>query len=502
MSMRGLRSGILLAVCCALPAAAAAMQHEEDGFYRQQLLEAASAAKTGANGRADALFTTLLAQPAFQRLPIDEQAQVLGAAAWSAAQNGRIAESAALFARLAATGTDDPDDWYRMGTVYFDLGDPDASARSMTTLISRWPAVLPHLEQDFLYALAYVGDTRTPERIAFLQALFDANWDGGSRGTPDGVWLLLAQAHLRQGDADQAQRVAARITDAETLIDLRADRRNDGLLAPGDWRTNITYANAHSIDNARARMDRYPDRLEPIWTLTQVLLLGGYHEQVIAVTDDVLGRIASAPLQAPAYSDLHHQVWLMNHRAVALRRLGRIDEAVEELRRASRLGERNAPNISQALNLGSLECDRGNSAAALAAAEMAGEAGITPYGMAVQANILHCAAMQAGDAGRAEAALQTLARLRDDAVIPYLHAMLRAGRADEAAAQLPGLLEADSTRASILYWAQDCAMPPPLPAQADARSAKAAFLGRLDVMQAIDAVGRMESYDLYCHMLD
>src|SRR5690606_27897688 len=245
------------------------------------------------------------------------------------------------------------------------------------------------------YRLALQGDT-TPERIAFQQALFDANWKGGSTGTPGGIWFKLARARLAEGDTDRARIVARRITDPETLVRMRADRRFDPLLDPDSWRANVSLASSREIERMRLLVLSHPDRLDALTSLAHQLTLGGRHEDVVTLADETLAKIASAPLDAPPFTDLHHQVWLMNYKSIALRRMGRIDEAVETLRLASRLGENGQTNVSQTLNLGIVECNRGESAAALAAADSAGEA-ISPYGRAVRATIRHCAAVQLGD---------------------------------------------------------------------------------------------------------
>src|SRR5512138_883868 len=70
-----------------------------------------------------------------------------------------------------------------------------------------------------------------------------------------------------------------------------------------------------------------------------------------------------------------------------------------------------APNVSQMLNLGSLECDRGHAEAALPAADAAGELGLSAYGRAVRAMIRHCVAHQLGDQDAAASQLEVLAEL-------------------------------------------------------------------------------------------
>lgn len=475
-------------------------QIPEEAFYRQQVLEAWTAAQAESHARADSLFENVIADARFGQLPEGERRRLLSAAAWSAARNARLPAAAARYARVAELGSDDPDDWYRMSLVAVDLQDRDTAARMMAVLIGRWPELLPNLSPDLLYPLAQVGDTSTADRMAFQQALFDANWNGGSAGTPSGVWFQLARNRLTQGDVDRARTVARRITDPETLIQMRADRRFDALLDPSSWRANVNHANAREIERMRLLMAAYPDQLEPIVSLGHQLLLGGHHMEAIALSDATLARIASAPLDAPPFTDLGRQVWLMNHKSLALRRTGNIDEAVAELQHASRLGEDGLPNVSQALNLGSLECDRGRPDAALAAAVSAGEENISAYGRAVRASIRHCAALQLGDRAGAVAALEELSGLVDDAPIRYLEALVWEGQPDRATALIRDLLLSDDQRSQVLEWAQDCALPEPLPIQVRKRALKQAFLARPDILSAINAVGRIETYELYCHI--
>jgi tetratricopeptide (TPR) repeat protein len=478
----------------------AGAQDIEETFYRQRVLEAWTAAQADAHARADSLFDEVIADERFDELPEEERRRLLSAAAWSAARNARLPAAAAWYARVAELGSDDPDDWYRMSLVALDQQDRDAAARAMTVLIGRWPELLPNLGPDLLYPLAQVGDTSTPDRVAFQQALFDANWKGGSAGTPSGVWFQLARNRLTQGDVERARIVARRITDPETLIAMRADRRFDTLLDPSSWRANVAHASSREIERMRLLVEAYPEHLEPIVSLGHQLLLGGHHAEAIALSDATLARIASAPLDTPPFTDLERQVWLMNHKSLALRRTGHIEEAVAELQRASRLGEDGVPNISQTLNLGTLECDRGRPESALAAAATAGEEGMSPYGRAVRAAIRHCAALQLDDAAGAAAALDELSGLVDDAPIRYLEALVWDGQPDRAATLMRDLLLSEEQRSQALEWAQDCRLPEPLPIQVQERALKQAFLARPDVLSAINAVGRIDSYDLYCHI--
>lgn len=471
-------------------------------FYRQRVLDAWTAAESGADSRADRLLGEVIGDPDFEALPLDERRQLLSRAAWAAARNARRDAATERYRQLAALGSDDPDDWYRMALVALEGRDFDAAARAMTVMIGRWPELLVNVSPDVLYPLVHQGDNDAPDRIAYLQALFDANWKGGTAGAPDAVWFKLARARLEQGDDARARIVARRIGNPGILISMRADRRFDPLLDRDGWRANVSHAAERGVERARTLVSAHPDKLEPVTALGYQLLFAGRHEDMLALADDTLARIAAAPLDSPAFTDLHQQVWLMNYKSIALRRLGRVDEAVEELRRASRLGENGGMNVSQALNLATIECDRGNADAALEAASMAARDGMSDYGRAVEASVRHCVAQLRDDRSGARRALADLAALRDEAPLAYLAALLNADRADEAVAQARHILDAADLRNELLDWAQDCQLPEPLPTQSGERARKRAFLQRDDVLSAINAVGRIESYDVFCHLLD
>ena len=318
MARQGIVTGAIVLIAWALASGTAPAQDLDDTAYRQRIVDARTAAKLDAHVRAGSLLEDVIADPRFRRLPQDEQRRLVSAAAWSAAQIGDLAAAIAWQAELVELGSDDPDDWYRMALVALDMGDRDAAARALTVLIARWPELLRNATTEVLYPLALQGDTTTPDRVAFQQALFDANWKGGSAGETGGIWFRLARSRLVQGDQERARIVARRITDPDTLVLMRADRRFDPLLHRDGWRANVAHASTREIERMRLLARAYPDRIESLGSLAHQLLVGGHHEEVVALADDVLARIAAAPTGAPPFVDADQRVWLMNYKSIAL----------------------------------------------------------------------------------------------------------------------------------------------------------------------------------------
>lgn len=468
-----------------------------DALYRQRVAEALAIAPNGPNARADALLDRLLAAPDYPALPEAERSRLLSRAALVAWQNDRIDIASQRYAELARQGSDDPDDWYRMAGLALDKKDPDGAATAMTEFAARWPEYLDNVSSELIYVLALQGDTRGPARVGFQQALFDANWKGGDANTPGMIWFQLARSRIEQGQLEQARGVARRIQEPEVLISMRADKRFDPLLDRDRPRADVMLALERQTALLRTRTEVYPNRLEPLLQLSSLLMLAGRHEEVIALSDKAIARITAAPPDTPAFTDLHQQTWLMNNKALALRRLGRMDEAIAEMHRASQLGEHGEENVSQVLNLGELQCINGNPAAAARIASSAPMANLSGYGKAVAAHVRHCAALQDGNARAQKKALKELHALREEAAMPYLDALIQS-EPTQALAYLQELLARPDKRNDVLDWAQQCQQPPELPGQVASNQRLAAFLARADVRSAIENVGRIERYPLYC----
>lgn len=499
MRMNLKRVAMLACLSAGFSGAVNAEETKQDMFYRQRIAEAAVIAAGGQHARADRLMDQLLAEPAYQSLPANERSDLLSRAALVAWQNERLDVARQRYAELARQGSDNPDDWYRLAAIALEQDDKDAAAEAMTEFAARWPEYLDNIESELLLLLAAQGDTSSPARLGFQQALFDANWKGGASNTPGAIWFRLARARLEQGDIEAARQVVRRIQEPDSVISMRADRRFDALLDPKSPRADVMLATERQIQLLRTRAEVYPDKLEPLLQLSYMLLFAGNNQEVIDLSDAAIARITAAEVGKPAFTDLEKQLWLMNNKAIALRRLGRIDEAHAEMKRASQLSENGTDNVSQVLNLGDMECLRGNARQALAAADSAPTANLSGYGKAVAASIRHCAAMLDNNARARRQALAQLRALRDEAPMPYFNALIQ-DDPSAALAYMQELLDSPMQRNEVLDWAQECRTPDALPGQIASRQREAAFRERADVKAAIEKVGRIERYEVYCQL--
>jgi hypothetical protein len=279
MAMLAVLFGCVSGTAIAAPAA--------DVFYRQRVAEALAIAADEPGSRADALLDRLLADPDFAGLPPAERNRLLSRAALVAWQNDRL-------------DSDNPDDWYRMAGVAMQKDDMDGAAEAMTEFAARWPEYLDNTRPELLFMLATHGDTRSPARIGFQQALFDANWKGGSSNTPGAIWFRLARARLEQGNTEAARAVVQRIQEPEFLISMRADKRFDPVFNRDRPRFDVALAVDRQIALLRTRTQVFPDRLEPLLHLSSALLLAATRTPSRCPTPPSPGSPPPAPTSRPS----------------------------------------------------------------------------------------------------------------------------------------------------------------------------------------------------------
>lgn len=463
-------------------------------WFRQQLASAHALAREEKVEQADRAFSRLVEDPLLASLAPPDQRFALSTAAWMAIHQDQLARALTLYRRAVAVDDSDPDDWYRIAVLERSQDRADAGAAAFTELVERWPQLLRNVDQLEILLLIHQSTAGSPERLALLQALFNANWVARLGGASE-AWYELAVESMDRGDEETARRAIARIDTPEPLIRLRSEKRFDAVMAAEGWSANAQRAAQRHIEMLAEQAELAPDDLEVRTHLSSALLLAGRHAEALDLTTRTLDAIADAPADAPAFSSLDDQVWLMNNRAIALRRLGRTEEALAELMRAAQLAEDGVQNVSQALNLGAFHCSLGRPDDALHAI---GKLGPTSgYGRMVENHVRHCAALQRRDRDAARAAMAYLTEHRADGELVHVEALLREGDLDAAATRVRALLASTKDRGATLLWMQDYLRPAPLPGDLEARAARGSLLKREDVRDAVSAVGRIAHYDLY-----
>lgn len=481
------------------PAHPSGIERREDAdspgmmFYRQQLASAYALAESANAFEAFRALSKAIANHNFASLTSEERIKTLSAAGWSAARSDKPVQARDFYREATRLGSGDPDDWYRLARLELRLGAFDRAADSVTHFAEHWPELLPNTAPDMIPQIVRQSESASDARFNLMQALFDANWQLGS--VDSAIWYELAIAQIQRGSVDGARQVIRRIDDPESLVRMRSDKRFDEFIDGTAWSSNVVLTAHRQIDEFREWMEAEPEKLEPKVHLSYALLELGLHEDVISLSDTVISTIRDAPLDKTPFADIDQQVWLMNYRAIALRRLGRIDEALQEMEQASRLDEEGQTNVSQALNLGTFYCSLKRPEDAIKAVSYVGE--LSGYGRLIRLQVQLCSALQQDNQTLADQALCALETNREYGEVLVIEAYLRAGRMDDAAKNFIELLDRPYERGDALQWAQGYIRPTPLPGDADVRMNRDLLLARDDVGDAISRVGRIAYYDYY-----
>lgn len=471
--------------------------HAEQRHLRQQLASAHAMARDERYQGADLAFSAALANRAFAELPPKEAHAALSVAAKVATMRDDAARAVGLYERAIAIDDSDPDDHYRLFLLAYDLKQYDIAAQRYMGLARRWPELLGNVGMQPLYGTLRGLDRRSDTRLALLQALYDARWDDPVEDASF-IWSELAMLRLERDEIAAARAAIKRITSPAQIVRLRMDKRFDPIVDRDAWLFDVDAAAGRAVEAMREKHERAPKRLDVMNHYSHALLVSGRHEDVVALVDAVTGAIAAAPVSESPYERMDSLVWLMNDRAVALRRMGRTQEALDEMLRARVMTESGHPNVSQALNLGSLLCRMGKpDEADEAIAEVATlDKEISGYGRMVEASIRTCIARAQGDRRGVERALTYLRRHREDGPVVELDALVEAGREGEAARALIRMLASPDDREQALLWAQTFRRFEPMSNDAGWLARRDTVLARDDVRAAIDRVGRVEVYSI------
>ncbi|MGA8277665.1 MAG: hypothetical protein WB784_05680 [Rhodanobacteraceae bacterium] len=214
---------------------------------------------------------------------------------------------------------------------------------------------------------------------------------------------------------------------------------------------------------------------------------GALSDSVIAPADNGNG--------ANAFKDFNeYYVWILDNRSRALQGLGRWDDAVTQLRKASRRPENGAINVSQALNLGALYADLDRPDEALAAVSDLGT--VSPYGRMQLEQVRLMASIKREDELAVDTHLAFMREHRADAIGTYQRALLAANRMDAAATFLIELLRSEVWRGRALTAMQEYAGVPMAPSTMVTNARWHAVIARPGVQSELTKVGRIEQINL------
>jgi tetratricopeptide (TPR) repeat protein len=378
---------------------------------------------------------------------------------------------------------------------------PDA-ALAVTTIAKRWPEFIADADDKLISRIAFRANDdgkHKAEKIELLKALFAANFvlEGGSQ--PDGLWHDLVVDALEHHDLRRAREIAKRIQGASTLLHMRADRRFDALVKAEKRAFNIRRAVKRECKRLEKTAAANPRSLGVRVQYGYALLEAGRFAELLALTDEIIGRVTAARADEAPFDDIDDQFnWIYNHKAASLRAQGRWDEALVVMEAARLQPDEGSVNVSQAINLGWHYVDFGKPEKALKALDGIDWAhSLSPYGRMQLQYVRYRAYLQLSVVQEADNVLAYLRQHREDAEDTWQLAMLDAGDFDGAAALLIARLRDPEKRYEALGEVQEYLPLPRLPKQAEALARWEKLVTRDDVATAISEVGRREKAPMY-----
>lgn len=477
----------------------------EQGFFRGCLLlvktagkpaaavgapdsaEAARALLRQAEARApaDALpaLRAVIEAPVFEQLNAADRHQALASAAVAADLLDDVAQALPWLRTAVSMEQATMLDWYLLMISAWDATDRADEVRALTALAHRWPDSVWWLNDSAIYRV--VRDASGEPRRELLDALFRAAWKEDDGLEPSSAWRDLTLLLLERGDERHAAEVARHIARPFALISVHADKRFDALVRAEPAAFDVDAAVDRELAHARAAYAKAPHSLHALNDLLAVLKLTHGFAEMLELT-------AAPPPETDAEAGL--LAWTMNSRSNAFEGLGRWDEAVAELRRASQRRDHGKPNVGQAINLAVLQVALERPREALASVEELGD--LSDYGRMEVELVRHGAALQLGDRAEAARALAYLRARAETGAGALLSALLDQGELAEASKLLVARLQDPLLRNDTLANLQIFRGLPETPQEVRLHARRSALLARPEVRAALDAAGRIIEWSL------
>ncbi len=432
----------------------------------------------------------LMEDPLLDDFHAEHRGRAAQVAGWTAMVQKKPVQARRYLQRAVDALPDDAQILLTLVSLELSESQPAPATKYLVRALKAADAPLP-LQGDTVRFLQYRLRDQPRQRMELLQALFDNGWKNSGL-EPTGMWLALATLQAENGRSDDVPATLARIKGPAEIIRLRSDKRFDRFVDRSDPHFDPVQAAQKHLDELRVSglLDRALDARMAEFSST--LLMLDRNEEVLALTDG-MARAAAAG-ESPSATDAEWVGWLLNSRLTALRRLGRLDDALATAQQATRIGALGPNSIEHQLNIGFLFISLGRPQEAAQAVQ--GIQGLAGYGKAAQALVQFAAARSQGDARAMEAAREVILAQRDDAALFHREMLLEQGDLDGAAAVLIEQLRSPVDRGETLASLQDMRTYPSLPGDVRIDAAWRALKQRADVQAEVARVGRIERYAL------
>jgi hypothetical protein len=444
-----------------------------------------------------AALRSVIEARSFASLPSEDQYHALLAAGEAEMGFHRWALAREYLSRAAGMPQATAQDLLALVTIGWQLHDDPLIAESLNAIAKKWPDRLGEIDEDYLTGVL-AGESKLPRAtaLALLQSLYAANFKLKWDIEPSESWCNLMLLLLEQGRESEAAEVSARITDPLILIEIRADRRLDTVVAAHPERFDAEAAADRQIKRLQAKDEDGANSLRVKALLMAALMRRHHAAAALAIADGAVAEIRDTNYPERRFVDyLAEYGDLLTERAFVLLDLGLWDEGVAQLKEAAREFEHDRDNVAAAIDLAEIECDLARPADARSVLAQI-TAGLSPYGQMRVEGVRLDVAVQEGDAAQVERSLSYLDAHRVEAPVSYLSALIVANRLDRAAEELRRQLLDPDSRQNALGNVQTYTPEQATPRDLEMRARWQAVLARPDVQRAIARVGRVEIYDM------
>jgi len=462
-----------------------------------QLAEAMNLVKREDWPKARAALQALIEDKEFSGLSSDTQYHILWTAGRVFGDHGQLQRGDEYLARAAAMPQSNFDDLMAQIRSAAKLGNKAETVSTLTSIAQRYPGRISSLKIEWIVAVVrQARQLPTGQRLALYRSLYAAHWKLQWNFEPSYLWIELTRLLLENGEQEAAVDVSSHVTGVYDLIAMRVDRRFDSIVAAHPAQFDIDAAAARELKELQSASEKAPRSLALKETLIDTLRRQRQYAESLAAADSLVTELKSTTSPEKAYEDYEKtNPWILNEREIALTRVGRWDDALAQLTAASHLSEDNDGNISQIINLAQLYCDLSRPKEALKTLGRL-EAKPSPYGVMQVEYVKLDAATLSADKAQIARSLQYLEDHREDAPETYEDAQVLVNDPDRAAKFLiERLQDVNQRRVALLSvqtygsWRKTARM-----IEFDAR--RRSVLARADVQEAIQKVGRVESYQL------
>ena len=415
---------------------------------------------------------------------------------------GRLNDAAAAVRVVTASPVANAGDWAQALGVALARRDNRDLVVDLTTLAMRYPDSLKRMSDTgilSIYATGAPGPDGDDLRYALAQALIAANWRPQSPFVDESGFLIDHIAvMLDRGDLAGARGVIGQVDEPVWMLAARVDKRFAPLEAVNPGAFDLQALRVRRLAAIDAAMAANPGLAAGVASKATTLIAFGDNDQALRLLDDALAKAEPADGQPSAFVDAQAGLAsLLGLRAEALAGLGRYDEALATLTRATNRPEAGHINVAQRFALARLDIAMGKPSDALATLAALDPSDTSIAGRLADEGLTACAADRNGDATIRDAALDFVRAHQAVDPVDALQTWVCLGNADQAAQLLISMLDHPRSRLAALGWAQTLKRPPPPGPNADDEARRVALLSRPDVQAEISKVGAIEPAPLY-----